>query len=187
MLCPKLSRGMCLCCAAQAEAKPLEGLAWRGSEACLLALQQCSPKSLPPPGSPWEHNTLAHALHFAPGGASAQQGPVSVLECLGSAPLAQSGAGPAAPHSPRGPEAALRLSVLGELGRTLSRAQSKGDLSLGRSTPGSWALREGPFSAAAGATEAPERPAWLVEAGERMSQGMWLSGRATAALSGASV
>lgn len=82
---------------------------------------------------PWARHTLAHALHSLPGRAAAQQGAVSVLECLGSAPPAQNGAGPAAPHSPRGPEAALRLSVLGELGRTLSRAQSMGDSSLGRS------------------------------------------------------
>ena len=136
---------------------------------------------------PWAHNTLAHALHPMLGGAAAQQGAVSVLDCLGSAPSALGGAGRTAPHSPRGPEAALRLSMLGELGRTLSRAHSTGDLSLGRSPPGSWALREGPFGAAGGAAEPPQRPAWLVEAGERMSQGLGLSRRASAALSGASL
>ena len=62
-----------------------------------------------------------------------------------------------------------------------------GDLSLGRSHPGSCALHNGPFGAAEGAAEAPQRPAWLVEASERMSQGRGLSGRASAALSGASL
>ena len=170
---------MRLCCAAQAEARPLEGLARRGSEACLLALQQCSPSRPPPPALPWAQHGLAHALQLTFGAAS-------VLERLGSAPPAQSGSCPG-PRSPRGPEAALRLSVLDELGGALSRAQSMGDLSLGCSMPGRWALRKGPFGAAEGVLEAPQRPAWLVEAGVRMSQGLGLNGHASATQSGSSV
>ena len=59
--------------------------------------------SLPPPAVPWAQNTLAHALHPTPGRAAARQGAAAVVECLGSAPSAHSGAGAAAPHSPPGP------------------------------------------------------------------------------------
>ena len=110
----------------QAEAKLLEGLARRGSEACLRALHECSPSRLPPPAPPLGPGHPGACPEAHAGRRSRAAGCRVMLQRLGSAPPPQSGACPAGPRSTRSPEAALRLAVLGELGRTLSRAQSAG-------------------------------------------------------------
>ena len=165
---------MCL----QPEAAPLEGLARRGSEACLLALRKCSPTRPPPPRSiSSSAQVQSQRPSLPPGDRAAYQHVTALLGHISGMPFLQGAGDPTVHQGSAGnkSEAKFKGAQLGwcALDRVISSSCLTGSASADASP-----LRD-PAPPDVGPGVRPQRPAWLEQAARRIAQGINLRSRAS--------